>query len=290
MQKGDVVQMTEEEIARIRERKAKSQARAAQPRRAVNNDLARAMRAGDQSARSKLIEQNVKLVYKIAQKYRGEEAELISEGLKGLCVAADDFDPDRGIAFSTHAAWRVKAYIMRYILDNHSQVKIGGKCCERILFFRLPREESKLVNQGLPATSEAVAAAVGQGMTASDVDAMRARMATAACASLDAGNVSEEGQGKALIERLSNGDDNPEDIIASKETEDKVLKLMVEFEQSLSQNDLVVWNKCVASDDSYGGATHAAVATGLCKQRVSQIKADLVNRFVRYAKRNGLGK
>ena len=241
------------------------------------------------TSKHELIEGSIKLVAKIASKYHGDKEELMSEGLIGLCEAAESFDPARDVAFSTHASWSIKAHIMRYIVDNHSQVKVGTTLPERILFFRLPREESKLINQGLPATSDAVAVAVGQGITSQDVDAMRARMATASCASLDAGNVSEDGLGLTLMEKLNNGDGTPESIVAEKEADTMILNLMIQFEQTLSQVENTVWQSCIASENDRQGSV-VAESTGLCRQRISQIKNDLVNRFVKYAKRNGLGK
>lgn len=79
-------------------------------------DLSRRAKAGDARARERMVECNLRLVLSIAQRFRGrglQPADLVQEGIVGLHIAADKFDPDLGFKFSTYATWWVRKAIQR---------------------------------------------------------------------------------------------------------------------------------------------------------------------------------
>ncbi len=111
---------------------------------------------GDQEAGYKLITSNLRLVVKIAmdfQRYWMQNLmDLIQEGNVGLMQAVKKFDPYRGYKFSYYASFWIKAYIIKFIMDNWKLVKIGTTQAQRKLFFNLRKEKERLEAQGLEAS------------------------------------------------------------------------------------------------------------------------------------------
>src|SRR5919106_4630809 len=90
-------------------------------------DLGRRTREGDNTARSKLIEKNLRLVIPVAKKYRGMGfpfGDLIQEGNIGLMKAVEKFDPERGWRFSTYATWWVRQAVQRAVADKGRTIRI----------------------------------------------------------------------------------------------------------------------------------------------------------------------
>lgn len=106
---------------------------------------------GDTSAARKLIEANLRLVVKIAYEYRRAHKnllDLVQEGNIGLIQAVGKFDPYRGVKLSSYAAFWIRAYILKFILNNWRLVKIGTTQAQRKLFFNLRKEREKLEREG----------------------------------------------------------------------------------------------------------------------------------------------
>ena len=98
-------------------------------------DLGRRTRGGDETARSKLIERNLRLVIPVAKKYRGMGlpfGDLIQEGNIGLLRAADKFDPDKGFRFSTYATWWIRQAIQRAVADKGRTIRVPVHMGEKI--------------------------------------------------------------------------------------------------------------------------------------------------------------
>jgi len=90
-------------------------------------DLGRRTREGDETARSELIERNLRLVIPVAKKYRGMGlpfGDLIQEGNIGLMRAADKFDPDKGFRFSTYATWWIRQAVQRAVADKGRTIRV----------------------------------------------------------------------------------------------------------------------------------------------------------------------
>ena len=107
---------------------------------------------GDQKAAYILVTSNLRLVVKIAMDFNRiwtrNLLDLIQEGNLGLLQAVQKFDPYRGIKLSYYASFWIKAYILKFIMDNWKLVKIGTTQTQRKLFFNLAKERDKLIAQG----------------------------------------------------------------------------------------------------------------------------------------------
>jgi RNA polymerase primary sigma factor len=98
-------------------------------------DLSNRAKAGDKSARARLIEKNLRLVVSVAKKYRGYGLpfeDLIQEGNIGLMKAVEKFDPDRGFRFSTYATWWVRQAVQRAVADKGRTIRVPVHMSEKI--------------------------------------------------------------------------------------------------------------------------------------------------------------
>ena len=120
---------------------------------------------GDGEAAYKLITANLRLVVKIAMDLHRSRMrnlmDLIQEGNVGLMQAAKKFDPYRGYKFSYYASFWIKAYIMKFIMDNWKLVKLGTTQAQRKLFFNLRKEKEKLEVRGEDASPEVLSRRLG---------------------------------------------------------------------------------------------------------------------------------
>ena len=178
-------------------------------------ELARAWRDhGDERALHRLVNAYMRLAVSMAAKYRRYGApmpDLIQEAGVGLMKAAEKFDPDRGVRFSTYAGWWIKASIQDYVMRNWSMVRTGSTSSQKALFFNLRRVRAKFEREA-GANGEEIGGqelrekiAVEVGVPLRDVEMMDARLAGSDF-SLNAQQAGEEG--REWVETLE--DDAPQ--------------------------------------------------------------------------------
>src|SRR5690606_22971954 len=110
-------------------------------------DLAMRVKAGDRDAADILVRSHLRLVIKVASRYRNYGLpmnELVQEGSIGLMQAVGRFDPERGVRLATYAMWWIKAAIQDYILRSWSMVRIGTTAAQKALFFNLRKLKARL--------------------------------------------------------------------------------------------------------------------------------------------------
>ncbi len=108
---------------------------------------------GDKDIAYRLVTANLRLVVKIALEYQRQWIfnlmDLIQEGNLGLMQAVKNYDPYRGVKLSYYASYWIKAYILKFIMDNWKLVKIGTTQVQRKLFFNLQKEKNRLEKLGV---------------------------------------------------------------------------------------------------------------------------------------------
>jgi RNA polymerase sigma-32 factor len=143
---------------------------------------------GDPELAHKLITANLRLVVKIAMEFQSHWLnnllDLIQEGNVGLMQALKKFDPGKGVKFSYYASYWIKAYILKYIMDNWRMVKIGTTQAQRKLFYNLRKERDKIMKEGLEPGQKLLAERLG--VLESEVEEMDMRLSAGREVSLDA--------------------------------------------------------------------------------------------------------
>ena len=199
----------------------------------------------DKVAEQKLVTSNLRLVVKLALQYSRFQPnllDLIQEGNVGLVRAVKKYDPTRGTRFSTYASFWIRAYILKYVMDDKSLVKIGTKDSQRKLFFSLGKEKEKLERSGQKASVDLIAE--GLGVESSDVIEMERRLYNGDV-SLDE---SLNSDGETLLDSLSSGED-VEETVASWEERELMNQWLGDFKKHLSARDLFILERRIMSED-----------------------------------------
>ena len=180
-------------------------------------DLSKRAKAGDQRARQRLVEKNLRLVVSVAKRYRGYGLpfeDLIQEGNIGLMKAVEKFDPDRGFRFSTYATWWIRQAVQRAVADKGRTIRVPVHMGDKI------RKMARVYNELLAElerepTDEEVAG--GLGWAVEDVRDVKSAMPDAG--SLHQPLSSDEGASELgdLIED-ERASDTPGEVMRERET------------------------------------------------------------------------
>ena len=153
----------------------------------TERDLAIAWRDHrDEAALHRLITAYMRLAISIAWKFKGYGAsvnDLIQEAGLGLMKAADRFDPDRGVRFSTYAVWWIRAGMQDFVMRNWSMVRTGSTSSQKSLFFNMRRVRARLeadaAAEGVELDSHQLREQIANeiGVALKDVELMEGRLA-----------------------------------------------------------------------------------------------------------------
>jgi len=200
----------------------------------------------DKQAAYLLITSNLLLVVKLVMEFRIKQQNLldfIQEGNIGLMEALKRFDPYREVRFSTYASWWIKAYILKYILDNWRLVKIGTTNKRRKLFFRLEKERARLEAMGITPGPKLLAEKLGSNEA--EIIEMTQTMAHGDL-SLDA--TGEDEQGPALIDILPDNVTSAEDLTVREQLQDLIKEKIELFKKGISERERVILEERLLGD------------------------------------------
>ena len=232
---------------------------------------------GDPDAAYRLVSANLRLVVKVAmdfQKYWMQNfMDLIQEGNVGLVQATKKFDPYRGVKFSYYAAYWIRAYILKFIMDNWRLVKIGTTQAQRKLFFSLNKEKKLLESQGFKPEIKLLAERLN--VKESEVIEMGQRM--------DNWDVSLEAPVRSDSEDEQKNflpHDGPgiEEVVASQEMRERLAEILADISGRLNAKEQVILNTRLLSDEHKTLQT-IADEFNISRERVRQIEANLLKKL-----------
>jgi RNA polymerase sigma-32 factor len=239
--------------------------------------LARAWRLdGDQKAMQKLVTAYLRLVVATSTRFRNyglPMPDLIQEGNIGLMLAVNRFDPERGVRFSTYAAWWIRSSIQEYVLRNWSIVRSGTSAGQKALFFNLRWLRAKLERAGGGTAQldnesrDTIAKALK--VSPADVTTMAQRLA-ARDHSLNETVGGEEG-GDAFQDFLVDPGPTPEEIVTTKMDGGQRHVWLTESLKELSPREQLIIVERMLNDEK-ATLEELGGRLGVTKERVRQIE------------------
>jgi RNA polymerase sigma-32 factor len=238
---------------------------------------------GDSQAARKLIEANLRLVVKIAYEYRRAHKnllDLVQEGNIGLIQAVSKFDPYRGVKLSSYAAFWIRAYILKFILNNWRLVKIGTTQAQRKLFFNLRKEREKLEQLGFQPTSALLAEKLD--VPEKEVVEMERRLA-APEASLDApiGTSGDDDGSRTRLDYLPSEDVRPDRAVAQSEFSELLRGKLEAFAQTLEGREQTIFRERWLTDEPLT-LQEIGDRYQVSRERARQLEKRMLDRLKKY--------
>jgi len=230
-----------------------------------------------------LVTANLRLVVKIAYEYRRAYKnimDLIQEGNIGLMQAVKRYDPYRGVKLSSYAAWWIRAYILRFILNNWRLVKLGTTQAQRKLFFNLRKKRAELVAMGIDPTNAEIAKQLD--VSEQDVAEMDVRLQSNE-KSLDAPVGDSEGRAIAKVDMMPSAAEGPESLMADSELHGLLKEKLGEFRKTLEGKDkeIAIFEQRLVADDPLT-LQELGDRFGISRERVRQLEQRLTGRLRDY--------
>ena len=238
---------------------------------------------GDPDAALELVTSNLRLVVKIALEFQRvwmqNLLDLIQEGNIGLMQAVKKFDPYKGVKFSYYASFWIKAYILKFIMDNWRLVKIGTTQGQRKLFFKLKKEKQKLIDEGFDPKPKLLSDRLG--VSEREIIDMDQR--------LDGWDVSLDAPLKndsdtERIEFLSTDSVSAEDRVAQKEMEGLLHEKISEFRSQMSDRELDIFDNRIFSENPVT-LQEIGDRYGISRERVRQVEKNVIKKMREYIRR-----
>lgn len=237
----------------------------------------------DPRVAAQLVTANLRLVVKIAYEYRRAYKnimDLVQEGNIGLMQAVKRYDPYRGVKLSSYAAWWIRAYILRFILNNWRLVKLGTTQAQRKLFFNLRKKRQELQAMGIDPTHAEIAKQLN--VPESDVAEMDARLA-ASEKSLDAPVGDSDGRSTAKVDLMPSTGEGPETLMADGELQSLLKDKLADFRKTLAGKDkeLAIFDHRLVAEDPLT-LQELGDKFGISRERVRQLEQRLTSRLRDY--------
>jgi len=238
---------------------------------------------GDKEAAYVLVTANLRLVVKIALEFQRvwmqNLLDLIQEGNIGLMQAVKKFDPYKNVKFSYYASFWIKAYILKFIMDNWRLVKIGTTQGQRKLFFKLKKEKQRLIEQGFDPKPKLLSERLG--VSEREIVDMDQR--------LDSWDVSLDAPLKndsetERIEFLSTENESVEEQVSKKEIELLLHNKITEFRKKMSPREIEIFELRIFSDNPVT-LQEIGDRYGISRERVRQIEKNIIRKMREFFKR-----
>ena len=232
---------------------------------------------GDQQAGNDLITANLRLVVKIAgdfQKYwTNNFLDLVQEGNIGLIKAIKKFEPDRGIKFSYYATFWIRAYILKFIMDNWRLVKLGTTQAQRKLFYTLNKEKKILEAQGIKPESRVLA----KRLDVREVDILEMEQRFNAPDISIESPISPDSTTEHKDMLVQNGP-SVEEIVAKREIIEKINNILDNQKNTLCEREKVILEERLLQDDSRS-LKNIAEQFHISRERIRQIESRLLKKI-----------
>jgi len=233
----------------------------------------------DEKALHRLITAYMRLAISMASKFRRYGApmnDLIQEASLGLMKAADKFDPDRGVRFSTYAVWWIKASIQDYVMRNWSMVRTGSTSSQKSLFFNMRRVQARLEREAqgrgetldMHQVRQMIATEVGVPLH--DVEMMEGRL-SGSDYSLNA-TQSAEDEGREWIDALVDDSEQAAETVARTKDIDTLRDWLLFAMSQLNEREQFIVRERKLRDDART-LESLGDELGLSKERVRQLEA-----------------
>ncbi|PRZ47526.1 RNA polymerase factor sigma-32 [Tritonibacter scottomollicae] len=233
----------------------------------------------DVQALHRLINAYMRLAVSMASKFRRYGApmnDLIQEAGLGLMKAAEKFDPDRGVRFSTYAVWWIKASIQDYVMRNWSMVRTGSTSSQKSLFFNMRRVQAQLEreaqSEGVELDRHKLQQMIAEeiGVPLRDVEMMDGRL-TGADFSLNAVQSADE-DGREWIDALEDDSEQAAERVQADHDNRQLREWLITALNGLNQRERFIIRERKLRED---GRTLESLGNelGLSKERVRQLEA-----------------
>ena len=248
------------------------------------HDLAvRYVKSGDLDAAARLVTANLRLVVKLAYEYRRayrNMMDLIQEGNIGLMQAVKRYDPYRGVKLSSYAAWWIRAYMLRYMLNNWRMVKLGTTQAQRKLFFNLNKEKARLSAMGIEPTPTEIAERLQ--VDEKEVIEMDRRLSRGD-ASLDAPVGDGDSSSVARVELLPSGAKGPEQDTTAAQLNEIVRDQLQRFRITLTGKDAIIFDKRMVAEEPLT-LQELGDEFGVSRERVRQLESRISGKLRTFLK------
>ncbi len=243
----------------------------------------------DLEARQILVERNLRLVVTIALGYYNEHLnilDLIQEGNIGLIHAANKYNPHKGIKFSTYATYWIRAYVLKYIFDNWSLVKLGTTAAQKRLFFGLNKEKMKLEAMNITADEGVEAIAKIMEVKPGEVLQMLARLN---CADISLNWPAHDGDDETIQDTIEgkSGEDALK-IAISKEESEIISQAIADFKETLlgsAKRDVFIFEKrilAILMDEEPMILEKIGAKFEVSRERIRQVEAKITRKFKKF--------
>jgi RNA polymerase sigma-32 factor len=232
---------------------------------------------GNLEAVSKLVLTNLRLVVHLARDYQYIHLplmDLVQEGNVGLMQAVKKFDPNRGVRLSSYAAWWIRAYILRYILNNWRQVRVGTTQAQRKLFFNLKKEKERLEAMGYEDVGPKLLAHE-LGVKESEVIEMQQRLGAP---DLSLSEPRHEDSEETVGDSIPSLDLPIDEKLAKEEMEELLRRKIFEYSKDLSPRDMdFLQNRILAETPK--SLAEIGRSYGISRERARQIEERMIKKL-----------